>query len=465
MRRTINLDCKTHHVSKDGTFPILLRVSINGDQDYFNIGKRIKEKHYDKHEKAVKPKIKGYGSYTEIINRHKVRIEKIIDDFDKKGEVATISKVKKIYEAETGRVKSKSFCRYVEDVLVRERALNEISSDTLDNYDTNLIKLKNYRPNLSIYEIDKEFLEDYKSHLQEVLKLAKNTIHHELCFLRKYTKKLFNDGAISKYPFADFIIGKPFEVDPAYLEPEELKKLHDIYDSKALLTIVKKAKNKHAQDFNIGEKYQEILRYYLAACYCGLRHSDIKTLIKAEIKGDEIVKELQKGRLRRKKTVRIPIQKRLLSLLDLNNGSQLAFESPVMECSQTNKYLMAIMKYAEIDKHITFHSSRHTFAINSLLLGITFEVISNILGHSELSTTQRYARVVDRLKKSEMKKWDNFGNTIGLSNSTNEILCINCENVMLRLENNVIQLNKIPCVCQYCSTNQLISLKSIALSA
>lgn len=150
MRYTINLDRKTHHVSKDGTFPILLRVSINGDQDYFNVGKRIKEKHYDKVKKVVMPKIKGSASYHEIIDRHKVRIGKIIDDFDKKGQIATITKVKKIYEAETGRVKSKSFCKYVADVLVRERALNEISSDTLDNYDTNLLKLQRYRPNLSI---------------------------------------------------------------------------------------------------------------------------------------------------------------------------------------------------------------------------------------------------------------------------------------------------------------------------
>lgn len=280
-----------------------------------------------------------------------------------------------------------------------------------------------------------------------------------MCFIRKYTKKLFNDGVISKYPFADFIIGKPFEVDPAYLEAEELQKLHDIYDSKELLKFVKKAKNKHAQDFNIGEKYQEILRYYLGACYCGLRHSDIKTLKTSEIKGSEIVKELQKGRLGRKKTVRIPIQQRLLSLLDLNNTSGLAFDSPVMECSQTNKYLMAIMEHAGIKKHITFHSSRHTFSVNSLKLGITMEVISKILGHSEISTTMRYARVVDSLKESEMKKWNNFGNKNSNGNSSIEILCISCQNVMLRLEKNVIQLNRIPCVCPFCSTQQLHDLR------
>jgi integrase/recombinase XerD len=59
-------------------------------------------------------------------------------------------------------------------------------------------------------------------------------------------------------------------------------------------------------------------------------------------------------------------------------------------------------------KHITFHCSRHTFAINSLILGIPLEVVSKILGHTELKTTQIYAKVVDNLVNREMKKWNNI---------------------------------------------------------
>ncbi len=48
MRHSVKLDCKTHHISKDGTFPILLRLTLNGEQDYINIGKRINKNEYDK---------------------------------------------------------------------------------------------------------------------------------------------------------------------------------------------------------------------------------------------------------------------------------------------------------------------------------------------------------------------------------------------------------------------------------
>ena len=86
MRHTINLDCKTHHISKDGTYPILLRVILNGEQDYFNVGKRIKDSDYDRINKKVKKGIRGdTRKYETIIDLHKVRIQTIIDDFDNRG--------------------------------------------------------------------------------------------------------------------------------------------------------------------------------------------------------------------------------------------------------------------------------------------------------------------------------------------------------------------------------------------
>ena len=189
-------------------------------------------------------------------------------------------------------------------------------------------------------------------------------------------------------------------------------------------------------------------------CYCGLRHSDIKTLSRDDIKGNYIVKQMQKGRLDRKKTVRIPIRKRLLALLDLKNPKGFLFENPVMEDSQTNKYLTKIIKeHAGINKKITFHCSRHTFAVTSLILGIKIEVVSDILGHSELTTTQRYAKVVDDLREKEMDKWDKLVKEEASDASHHDIVCPGCENTVLKIEKGITALNKIPLVCPYCSTS------------
>ncbi|MBK7311955.1 MAG: tyrosine-type recombinase/integrase [Sphingobacteriaceae bacterium] len=131
-----------------------------------------------------------------------------------------------------------------------------------------------------------------------------------------------------------------------------------------------------------------------------------------------------------------------------------------MENSQTNKYLKAIMKFAGIKKHITFHSSRHTFSINSLLLGIKIEVVSDILGHSELTTTQRYARVVDRLREQEMDKWDKIAQE-ELSENEIPVICPKCENLVLKFARGVITLNNIPCLCQYCTKTFIFKITTM----
>lgn len=459
MRHKLNLDCKTHHVGKDGKFPILLRLSLNGEHSYINIGERIKVEHYDEKKKKVKAGIKGNGNIEEIIDRHKERIRKIIRGFDSKGEIATLSKIREIYDKESGNIKSKCFYTFVEETIKWERENTQKSSDTLDNYSDQLKKLKTYRNKLTIHDIDVPFLNMYKSYIIKTLGQAENTAYHAMCFLRKYTKILYKNGEINPYPFANFKVGSTFEVELEYLEPEELTSLHNLYDSKELLKIVKNAKNKHAQDFNVGQKYQEVLRYFLLACYTGFRHSDIKTLERTHIKATSIVKQLVKGREGKHKIVIIPLRKRLISLLNIENSNDLLFENAVMEDSQTNKYLKKIMEFAKINKHITFHKARYTFAIVSLILGVKFEVVSNILGHSEYTTTQRYAKVVNRLKEEEMNKWDRLAKEEFCSENYHEIICTNCESLVLRLQKNVIKLNKLPCYCEVCTTSFLFNLK------
>jgi hypothetical protein len=131
MRYTISFDCKTHHVRKDGTVPMLLRVSINGEHAYLNLGKKIKASQYDAENKCVKAGISGYASLTSFIDRQKIKVDTIISDCEKKGDVLSVQRLKEIYEREGGKVKSISFYDFVEETILRERELKEISDNTL----------------------------------------------------------------------------------------------------------------------------------------------------------------------------------------------------------------------------------------------------------------------------------------------------------------------------------------------
>lgn len=64
------------------------------------------------------------------------------------------------------------------------------------------------------------------------------------------------------------------------------------------------------------------------------------------------------------------------------------------------------MIIAGIKKHISFHCSRHTFGTLAGELGVPYEIIQNILGHTDMKTTLIYARITDKVKIKEMGKWN-----------------------------------------------------------
>jgi len=69
-----------------------------------------------------------------------------------------------------------------------------------------------------------------------------------------------------------------------------------------------------------------------------------------------------------------------------------------------NVALMQWTLKAGITKHITFHCARHSFAVLQLTLGTEIFTLSKLLGHSELKTTQIYAKIVDEKKREAVNK-------------------------------------------------------------
>ncbi|WP_242009202.1 site-specific integrase [Robertkochia solimangrovi] len=69
---------------------------------------------------------------------------------------------------------------------------------------------------------------------------------------------------------------------------------------------------------------------------------------------------------------------------------------PICSNQKTNEYIREIAEFYSIRKHLTFHVARHTFATTVMLTnGVPIETVSKLLGHTKLSTTQIYARVID----------------------------------------------------------------------
>ena len=152
-------------------------------------------------------------------------------------------------------------------------------------------------------------------------------------------------------------------------------------------------------------KNPEIKRAFLFACFTGLRISDIRNLQWANItktrNGYNLSITMQKTR----EPLAMKLNKQAVALLP-KEGKGLIFDLPVWDAG-LNDSLKAWAKKAGIDKDICFHVSRHTFATMELTLGADLYVVSKLLGHTNVGTTQIYADIINKRRDEAVELIDN----------------------------------------------------------
>jgi integrase len=142
----------------------------------------------------------------------------------------------------------------------------------------------------------------------------------------------------------------------------------------------------------------EIKKAFLFACFTGLRFNDIKNLMWKNIineNNDYYIRFIQQKTNAEEK---IFLREDILNLIGIVQNSNIKiFNLPNNE--NTNAHLKKWVKSAKIEKHVTFHVARHTYATMLLTEGANLKTVSELLGHTNIAPTQIYARVVNDLKK------------------------------------------------------------------
>ena len=152
-----------------------------------------------------------------------------------------------------------------------------------------------------------------------------------------------------------------------------------------------------------------VKRAFLFSCLTGLRRSDIMKMTWSEVhKQGEYTRIIFK----QKKTSGqeyIDITPQAAELLgERRNPTDLVFND-FLTASATNHAIKVWMLRAGITKEITFHCARHTFAVMMLDIGTDIYTVSKLLGHRELSTTQIYAKVLDKTKQAAVMNIPDIG--------------------------------------------------------
>lgn len=143
--------------------------------------------------------------------------------------------------------------------------------------------------------------------------------------------------------------------------------------------------------------YPILKNMFLFACFTGLRCSDVKALTWKKVDDNMIGTTMQKTQ----KAIYIPISNNARRWLP-ERGSAGPEDKVFTGYPTINTVCRTIDKWAKdagIDKHVTFHIARHTFATLTLEYGADLYTVSKLLGHQRVTTTQIYAKIVDKKKE------------------------------------------------------------------
>ena len=146
---------------------------------------------------------------------------------------------------------------------------------------------------------------------------------------------------------------------------------------------------------------------FLFSCFTGLRLSDIEALQWEQIKDSGNGMQVEAKQIKTHRVVYIPLSDNAIAQLPQARGSGPVFKLPAR--SEIGSNIHRWVKRAEINKHITFHCARHTYATLLLTYGADIYTVSKLLGHTNVITTQLYAKIIDEKKKQAVNLIPSIG--------------------------------------------------------
>ena len=379
----------------DKELAIYLRVTINGERFEVSAQRYVETGKWS----TGAGKMKGSSEEARLINQYLDSLRQKVYAYQKK-----INDEGKPFTKETLRLKwyglEERTYSLVEIFSQHNEQLKSLidkdnSKATYGKYRTTLIhtiaflKWKFQKTDIAISAITYSFITDFEFWLKSVQNCNHNTTIKYLSNLRKIINICLKNGWLIRDPFLGFKMTKK-EVIREFLTEEELQ----ILMSKNIENV----------------RLRQVRDIFICSCFTGLAYIDAKRLKRSEIViGIDGEKWIYTKRKKTDSPTRIPLLPVVQDIMEiykdhphcLNEGCLL----PVPSNAKLNAYLKELADICGINKVLTFHMARHTFATTiTLNNGIPIETVSKMLGHKSIKITQVYAKILDRKVSEDMNQ-------------------------------------------------------------
>lgn len=396
----VNFSLRESKVNKKGLSPIEVSISYNGERIYFSTGKSVKPSKWNKQ----KQQVRGESEEALLINNFLVEFRNKIYEKEielmKRGYMITVHLLKNAVLNKVESLKDKTLMQVISQYNDSKKCLigKGVSPSTYYCFEHSRRLLLEFmqkvykRDDLILQEISMGFMQSFHTFLLTDKGMAQNTCTKHL----KYLKTIINIAISNNYLQYNMIASYKIEREPVnidFLTEEELRKIIN-FDTP--LPRLEKARD-----------------FFLFGCFTGLAYIDIKTLKPEHFEKDEEGRIwIKKKRVKTGILSRIPLHPMAKMILEKYKGCNKLI--PIQDASDINKYLKDLAILCHIDKHITFHTSRHTFASTvTLANNISMEVVSKMLGHTNTRMTAHYAKLVDKCIAEQMDSiFDKYTNIV-----------------------------------------------------
>ena len=388
-RITILFTTRASKARSNGLAPIQVQLTKDGVRVSFSTGHAVKPSEWDSKNQRVKGKNNAYIEINNFLNSVRARFYQLEKDLSDRGIGVTPQTLRDAYLGNLDCLKDWTLMKVIDVHLedLKGKIGQSIAASTVWEYELCgrliglFIKSRYGREDMSIKEVNIDFISGFHSWLLRERGMKQNTSTKHLKFLQKVMNIAVMNGYIPYSVLGMYKVARE-PVNMEYLNEAELQKIIDFESPLEHLV--------RTRDM------------FLFGCFTGLSYIDIKTLSREHFETDDEGRRwIKKCREKTGVLSRIPVLPIAQSILDKYKGGKVLL--PLQDNADVNRNLKDIAVLCGIDKRICFHASRHTFATTVTLANdIPLEVVSQMMGHTNTRMTCHYAKVVDRSISRQM---------------------------------------------------------------
>ncbi|MGJ1506023.1 site-specific integrase [Sphingobacterium siyangense] len=379
----------------NGPKPIYMRITVDGIPKEVSTGRECDPSKWSSKANRMKGTTEVVKTMNSYLDTLVSKVGTIHTAMTAAAEEITAESIKLRYQGKD--IKRKQFLDVFREHNMQMEALlgNGFKPNTLKGYKTSLLHIcgyleKEYRSqDIDTRKIDHAFVAGYEFFLRATMSCSAVSAAKYMKHLRKIIRICIAHRWITDDPFTFYKI-KAKAKEKEFLTDAELRRIEG-----KLFKIPRLA---HVRDI------------FVFCCYTGLSYADVRKLKWTDIaEGVDGKLWIFTSREKTETSSNIPLLPKALEVIERYRtyppcvAKDMAL--PVLSNQKMNSYLKEIADLCEITKELTFHKSRHTFATSvTLANSVPIETVSKMLGHTDIKTTQHYAKLLDNRVAVDMER-------------------------------------------------------------